>query len=160
MQKMNDFIFLKLDLIDIISPKIIDILMMKLTLIVLTIFVTTHALYTSSFFEKKGINVKDGKLQQGKHNQDIKVETVCNAVDLSTPPFNHSGVVHSGYLSVNKGGSGLAFIFYGKEGASKEEIKNIPTIIWLNGGPGSSSQLGNFMQLGPTFVKPANMAPW
>jgi len=66
----------------------------------------------------------------------------------------------SGYLSVSKAGSGLGFIFYGKEGAARATLKNYPTIIWLNGGPGSSSQLGNFMELGPHFVRPAPMAPY
>ena len=66
----------------------------------------------------------------------------------------------SGYLSVSKAGSGLGFIFYGKEGATKATVKNYPTIIWLNGGPGSSSQLGNFMELGPHFVRPAVMVPY
>lgn len=66
----------------------------------------------------------------------------------------------SGYLNVKKAGSGLAFILYGKEGESRENLKNFPTIIWLNGGPGSSSQMGNFMELGPHFVKPASMAPY
>jgi len=66
----------------------------------------------------------------------------------------------SGYLNVNKAGSALAFLFYGREGINKAQLKDYPTIIWLNGGPGSSSQLGNFMELGPYFVKPAVMAPY
>lgn len=67
----------------------------------------------------------------------------------------------SGYLNVKgKAGSGLAFIFYGKQGATRTNLKSYPTIIWLNGGPGSSSQLGNFMELGPHFVKPTQMAPY
>lgn len=36
--------------------------------------------------------------------------------------------------------SSLGFIFYGSEKAKSEsELANYPTIIWLNGGPGSSS---------------------
>ena len=66
----------------------------------------------------------------------------------------------SGYLNVNKAGSGLGFIFYGKAGAAKADLKKYPTVLWLNGGPGSSSQLGNFMELGPHFVRPAQMAPY
>ena len=69
-------------------------------------------------------------------------------------------MVRSGYLKVNKGNSALAFLFYGKEGASASEILNYPVVIWLNGGPGSSSQLGNFMELGPYFVRPVNLAPY
>ena len=54
----------------------------------------------------------------------------------------------------------MSFIFYGKEGASASDILNYPIVIWLNGGPGSSSQLGNFMENGPFHIKPVNMAPY
>ena len=134
-------------------------MMSRSMLALLVLAVMTNALYTSSYWTKRGINVKDGVLQQNLP-KDIFLETVCNEVDLTIPPYNHNGAVYTGYLNVNKAGSGLAFMLYGKMGISKDEMKNYPTIIWLNGGPGSSSQLGNFMELGPHLVKPASMSPY
>ena len=52
-------------------------------------------------------------------------------------------------MKVGKGNSALGFVFYAKEGASMTDMLNYPVVIWLNGGPGSSSQLGNFMENGP-----------
>lgn len=56
----------------------------------------------------------------------------------------------TGYLKVGKGNSALGFTFYGRQGVkSLVDLKNYPTILWLNGGPGSSSQIGNLQELGP-----------
>lgn len=50
-------------------------------------------------------------------------------------------MIYSGYLSVfENSNSALGFIFYGSEKAKSEaELADYPTLIWLNGGPGSSS---------------------
>ena len=133
--------------------------MIKTIAILLAMIIATQNIYTSSHWDKIGIDVRDGQFQE-KDDYKLTVITSCSQVDLSIPPFNHTDVVYSGYLNVKKGGSAIAFIFYGKEGVPKEDVKNHPTIIWLNGGPGSSSQLGNFMELGPHFVRPTNMAPY
>jgi len=68
--------------------------------------------------------------------------------------YNYSGIVRSGYLSVGVGGSALSFIFYGKSDVTDQsQLKNAPTIIWLNGGPGHSSQIGNFREIGPFLLQ-------
>jgi len=66
----------------------------------------------------------------------------------------------TGYLKVGKGNSALGFIFYGRQNTARADLSRYPIILWLNGGPGSSSQLGNFMELGPHFIKPATMSPY
>lgn len=44
----------------------------------------------------------------------------------------------------------LGFTFYGAQSAKSEgDLASIPIILFLNGGPGSSSQIGNFEELGP-----------
>lgn len=124
----------------------------------LSLLLLANSLYTSSYWAKKGINTADGVLQDGAPS--LTIDTVCNEVNLTADPYKHNGTVMSGYLKVGKGNSALSFIFYGRENTARSDISKYPIVLWLNGGPGSSSQLGNFMELGPYFVKPANMAPY
>ena len=123
-----------------------------------TLVLTASSLYTSSYWAKKGIDTTDGILDHSAPS--ITINTVCNEVNLTDEPYNHNGTVMSGYLKVGKGNSALGFIFYGRENTARSDIPKHPIILWLNGGPGSSSQLGNFMELGPYFVKPAHMSPY
>ncbi|BEJ16680.1 hypothetical protein CspHIS471_0600810 [Cutaneotrichosporon sp. HIS471] len=53
----------------------------------------------------------------------------------------------TGYLDVG-GGKDLFFYFFESRGNPKED----PIIMWINGGPGCSSSIGLFMELGPCTV--------
>ncbi len=128
-------------------------------LLLCTLLLTASSLKTSSYFANKGINVRDDTLEH--KNLNITLKTQCNTVDLSAEPYKYNGIVRSGYLSVNKGNSALAFIFYGKEGVTKvEDLAKQPILIWLNGGPGSSSQMGNLFELGPYFLKTGHLVAY
>lgn len=66
--------------------------------------------------------------------------------------MNENQLTFNGYLKLNRTElpSALAFIFYGsKSSKTLEDVANTKTIIWLNGGPGESSMVGNFFGIGP-----------
>lgn len=113
---------------------------MKLSIFILIFFIViTTSLFTQSQLKRKYSKLTTSKLNIPK----LTITTSCNPVNLAL--YNYSGIVRSGYLTVNKGNSALGFIFYGRADIyDTKQLNNYPTIIWLNGGPGSSSQLGNF----------------
>jgi len=58
----------------------------------------------------------------------------------------------SGYLSVNDptNDSKLFYVFYSCRNLKAGQVaKDVPIVIWLQGGPGASSFMGNFMEFGP-----------
>ncbi|EAR87156.1 serine carboxypeptidase family protein (macronuclear) [Tetrahymena thermophila SB210] len=78
--------------------------------------------------------------------------TTCNKFVDQYAPFN---TFFTGYLNpgFDDQTTGLGFVFYSKQNATTvEEIAEVPTLIWLNGGPGSPSMQGAYFENGPYRV--------
>ncbi|KAJ7296310.1 hypothetical protein O6H91_09G072200 [Diphasiastrum complanatum] len=59
----------------------------------------------------------------------------------------------SGYLTVNENsGARMFYVFYEAISPATEDLSKVPLILWLQGGPGCSSMIGNFYELGPWRV--------
>ncbi|XP_073275029.1 serine carboxypeptidase-like 50 [Primulina huaijiensis] len=72
----------------------------------------------------------------------------CSAAAASFP--KEALPTKSGYLTVNsKTGSAIFYTFYESQNAS---LSQTPILIWLQGGPGCSSMLANFFELGPWLL--------
>jgi len=93
-------------------------------------------------------------LQRSHENLNPSLKTRSAPEDNNSYAKPVQGIANatSGYLSVNdpKTKSKLFFIFYScRNMTSGQKASDIPIVIWLQGGPGGSSQIGNFMEMGP-----------
>ncbi|KAL4444406.1 hypothetical protein ABPG74_016699 [Tetrahymena malaccensis] len=80
----------------------------------------------------------------------------CNRAVDQYAPYN---TFLTGYLNpgFDDPVTGLGFVFYSKINATTvEQIAQAPTLIWLNGGPGSSSMEGAYFENGPYRVLSEN----
>ena len=73
----------------------------------------------------------------------------------SLPSFNETGTLpcmYSGFIkSSNTLNHNLFYWMY-----KTEDSDNQPITVWLNGGPGSSSIFGNFLENGPLIITSDN----
>lgn len=83
--------------------------------------------------------IESGRLEEGRLKSQVLPSFVTDPVVDS----------HAGYLTVNKEyNSNLFFWYFKSEGNPDKD----PTVVWLQGGPGSSSLFGLFNENGPYII--------
>ncbi|KAI8636895.1 Alpha/Beta hydrolase protein [Parasitella parasitica] len=70
------------------------------------------------------------------------------SVRIKQPKSCEPGVQYSGYIDKHDTNDHFFFYFF----ESRTDPENDPTVLWLNGGPGCSSMMGLWMELGPCQV--------
>ncbi|KAK9115346.1 hypothetical protein Syun_022143 [Stephania yunnanensis] len=84
----------------------------------------------------------------------ISLTTLTNANNTTPKLFpTEATPTSSGYLPINSTtGSSIFYTFYEAQ-APISPLPQTPILIWLQGGPGCSSMVGNFLELGPYRVE-------
>lgn len=97
--------------------------------------------------------------ERGKRhmNHHLKTHQSPETASSSAAPVEGIANATSGYLSVNdpNTNSKLFYIFYScRNLPAGQNPEDVPIIIWLQGGPGGSSLIGNFYEMGAWQLGP------
>lgn len=83
--------------------------------------------------------------------------TSCSILNLTQIP---NTLAYSGYLNISQTSeSAIAFLFYGVQNKPLASLSSYPLTIWLQGGPGDSSQIANFFGVGPINLNTQGQGP-
>src|SRR5689334_17359897 len=85
------------------------------------------------------------------HPEYAQPDYVAASGSSSANPVQGIANATSGYLSISQNtDAALFYVFYSCRGLNPLQQPNqVPIVVWLQGGPGASSQMGNFFELGP-----------
>lgn len=102
----------------------------------------------------KGADIQSVWVENAKGEKEREIEGSLESYNLRAKKVDPSklGVdtvkQYSGYLDDEENDKHLFYWFF----ESRNDPKNDPVILWLNGGPGCSSLTGLFLELGPSSI--------
>ncbi|KAK4505568.1 hypothetical protein PRZ48_003531 [Zasmidium cellare] len=105
-------------------------------------------------FITKGQEIQELYTTNSKGEKEREIDGHLEAFNLRTKKVDPSALgvdkvkQYSGYLDNEEDDKHLFYWFF----ESRNDPKNDPVVLWLNGGPGCSSLTGLFMELGPSFI--------